>query len=235
MGDTLTLTATASGTGPLSYQWQANGTNLTAGGRFSGVTSNALTIAGVQGRDAGSYAVIVTNMTGAVTSSPAALLTVLVPLQITAQPLDQAVFTGFDAIFNITAEGAAPLFYQWSWNQTNLAGATAASLTLTNVQVRQAGSYSVVVSNMTGQVTSSNAVLTVRQPTNPRFLSESILAGGQIQFLITGNTNSQIELSVSTNLVDWTRLATLTNTTGTVLFSDGLTNTRRFYRARLTQ
>jgi hypothetical protein len=66
------------------------------------------------------------------------------------------------------------LAYQWSFNGTNLDGATKTSLTLTNVQFSQAGNYAVLVTNAFGWTLSSNAVLTVTatppsiqtQPTN---------------------------------------------------------------------
>src|SRR5207247_523750 len=44
------------------------------------------------------------------------------------------------------------------------AGATGASLTLTNVQSSQAGNYAVQITNASGSITSSNALLTVNVP-----------------------------------------------------------------------
>jgi hypothetical protein len=80
---------------------------------------------------------------------------------ITAQPVSQTVATGTDVTLSAVAAGTLPLGYQWQFNGTNLTGATAAALILTNVQVSQSGSYSLVVTNAYGSVTSSNAVLTV--------------------------------------------------------------------------
>ena len=82
-GQTATLTAGASGTAPLSYQWSKSNvggsvfTNLSNGGRFSGVTSNSLSISGLVADDTADYQVVVTSSYGSVTSSPAATLTVL--------------------------------------------------------------------------------------------------------------------------------------------------------------
>ena len=80
---------------------------------------------------------------------------------IIVQSIDQTVTVGETATFNVTASGAAPLSYQWRLNTTNISGATAATLVLTNVQLAAAGVYSVVVSNSFGTVTSSNAALMV--------------------------------------------------------------------------
>jgi hypothetical protein len=85
------------------------------------------------------------------------------------QPQGQAVFAGVNVTLGVLAAGTAPLAYQWRWNGTNIwAGtnptATKATLVLTNVQVDQSGSYSVVVSNAVSFATTSNALLTVLSP-----------------------------------------------------------------------
>lgn len=78
LGSTTIFTVTAVGAAPLSYHWQANGTNLAAGGNISsGVTNSFLNITNTQPGNGGGYSVIVTNVVGAVTSSPPAVLTVL--------------------------------------------------------------------------------------------------------------------------------------------------------------
>jgi hypothetical protein len=77
LGSVVTFDVTAVGTAPLSYQWQKDGTNLVDGGRIDGATNFTLTIISAQTNDAGGYTVIVTNMVGSVTSSPPAVLTVL--------------------------------------------------------------------------------------------------------------------------------------------------------------
>jgi hypothetical protein len=82
---------------------------------------------------------------------------------ILTQPTNQTVLAGSDATFIATATGTAPLRYQWRLSGTNIAGATGASLTLSNVQPAQAGIYTLRVTNVCGSATSSNAVLTVNQ------------------------------------------------------------------------
>ncbi|MEO6035610.1 MAG: FG-GAP-like repeat-containing protein [Verrucomicrobiota bacterium] len=63
-----------------------------------------------------------------------------------------------------SSAGSFNVGYQWQVNGTNIVGATNSSLTLSNVQPANAGSYSVTVTNLAGSVTSSNAVLTVITP-----------------------------------------------------------------------
>ena len=67
------VTANSNGAA-LYYRWQCNGAVLTDDGRVTGSASNVLTIANIQLKDTGIYQVIVTNIYGAVTSSPAILL-----------------------------------------------------------------------------------------------------------------------------------------------------------------
>lgn len=84
----------------------------------------------------------------------------LAPLFLT-QPANVAVKAGQAATFNVDAIGDLPLSYQWSFNGTNIVGATNSSLTVSNVQPQDAGEYAVVIANSVGSITSSNALLTV--------------------------------------------------------------------------
>jgi|GEM_PF-1440179 hypothetical protein len=157
-GNTAIFTVVASGSGPLAYQWSFNGTNL------DGPTNASLTLTNVQFNQAGNYAVLVTNAFGSVPSSNAVLTVTATPPTIQAQPTNQTVFVTRSVAFGVTATGSLPLSYQWKFNGTNFDGATNASLTLTNVQLSQAGTYSVQVTNAFGSIMSSNAILTVISP-----------------------------------------------------------------------
>ena len=77
-GSAAQFTANASGTPPLTYQWQLNGTNvnlLPDSGNFTGATSNKLTVLSVSTNDVGSYHLVVTSTLGygTATSSNASL------------------------------------------------------------------------------------------------------------------------------------------------------------------
>lgn len=86
------------------------------------------------------------------------------PPRIVTQPISQTVIVGANVTFTVNATGTAPLVYQWQFNGTNLVGAVGTSLTLTNVQMSDAGGYSVTVSNTAGATNSSIASLTVNPP-----------------------------------------------------------------------
>ena len=73
VGSSVQFQILASGSPPLAYQWQFNGTNLTDNAHVTGSQSTNLTISSVMVSDAGNYQAIVTNACGSVTSTPAAL------------------------------------------------------------------------------------------------------------------------------------------------------------------
>jgi len=178
-GVNVTFTVGATGTAPLGYQWRLNATNI------SGANSSSYTRNNVQAADAGNYSVVVSNAAGTLTSANVAL-TVLVPPAITAQPQSQTITQGMNVTFNVAASGTAPLGYQWRLGGNNIAGAIGASYTRTNAQTTDAGNYSVVVSNVAGTVTSSDAALTVLVPpsidTPPQ--SQTVKAGSNVTFTV---------------------------------------------------
>ncbi|MGA2242970.1 MAG: immunoglobulin domain-containing protein [Verrucomicrobiota bacterium] len=155
VGATITFTVGASGSGTLACQWQFNGTNI------AGATANPFVLVNAQLTNNGNYSVIVTNLFGSVTSSNAVLLLTNAPPTITTPPQSQAVLIGQTATFSVAATGTPPLNYQWRFNGTNLAGATTNLFILANVQLTNAGNYSVIITNIAGSVTSSAAALTV--------------------------------------------------------------------------
>ncbi len=155
-GSTVSFTVSATGTAPLAYQWMKGGINI------SGATTATLTLASVTSANAGTYTVLVSNSAGSVTSAPAILTvsTVGAPA-ITSQPVSQNVTAGATVTFTVGATGTAPLSYQWMKSGANLSGATTSTLTLASVTTADAGSYTVLVSNSAGSVTSAAATLTV--------------------------------------------------------------------------
>jgi len=162
-GTTATFTVQADGSPTLAYRWRKNGVNLSDGGNLSGSTSATLALTNVLRADAAAYSVVVSNNFGAVTSA-VANLTVVDPF-ISSPPANQYVDVSQTVLFSVTATGTA-LSYQWLMNGVALPGQTNASLTLTNVPGADAGgTFSVVVTNTFGSVTSLVAFLTVNVAT----------------------------------------------------------------------
>jgi len=84
------------------------------------------------------------------------------PPTILSQPADVAVYEGAASVlFSVEAIGSAPLYYQWLFNSNSIPDATNSSYSIASPTDTDAGFYSVIVSNVAGTVTSSNALLTV--------------------------------------------------------------------------
>ncbi len=142
---------------PLSYQWYHNGIPL------PGQTSRSLLVPGVTEGHGGSYHVRI-KAGGDVTNSEPAVLSLYGPSaapRITIQPVDQNLIVGEVLQLAVTATGSQPLSYQWFHEGNPLSGQTSASLILTNMQMNQAGSYQVLVRNLSGSMLSREAVVTV--------------------------------------------------------------------------
>src|SRR6185295_17638931 len=116
--------------------------------------------------------------------APAVLLPKLI-----LPPLDQVVNPGTNVTFSVKAAGAEPLSYQWRFRDQNLAGATNATLVLTNVGSADVGDYSVVVANGLGSATSGSANLNLvggaqiaREPAD-----QSVSLGANVTFSVTAS------------------------------------------------
>ena len=152
---------------------------------------------------------------------------------LTAQPGDQTAVMGTNVTFQVTTTGTAPLGYQWTFDGTNLAGATADSLLLTNVQPAQAGTYAVVITNVVGSITSSVASLNVVVPIG---LSTLSLPSPAISISFQSGTGVSYFLEYKTLLNDptWTPLsAPVPGTGGIMTLQDtNMPVGSRYYRLR---
>lgn len=86
---------------------------------LSGQTNPVLTLAGVTAANFGNYLVVVSNLSGSVTSSVATLGLGLVPT-ISVNPQSQTVAADSNAAFSVVASAAVPISYQWQLNGTNV-------------------------------------------------------------------------------------------------------------------
>jgi uncharacterized repeat protein (TIGR03803 family) len=155
---------------------------------YNGGAPSAALIQGTNGSLYGTTQLGGTNGAGAVFQ-----LTIGGPLQISGQPANQLVFLGDTAIFDVATVGAGPVWYQWRkggialTNGSNVLGATNRTLVITNVAMNNVGTYSVVVSNASGLVTSAGAALEVifappyivSQPAN-----QTVVAGATAVFAV---------------------------------------------------
>jgi hypothetical protein len=83
---------------------------------------------------------------------------------VVTDPVRAAVPEKQTATFDVQAAGPGPLAYQWQFGGRDIPGATGRQLRVVAADQRQAGNYSVVVTNRAGSVTSSAATLTILPP-----------------------------------------------------------------------
>ncbi len=154
-GSALTLTVTALGTGPLSFQWYFNGTPL------PGAIHSTVSLTNVESSQTGAYTVLVTDSIGTSASRPA-LVNVLVRPTFISQPASQVALVGDSVELRVEVDGLAPLKYRWRKGGATLLGATNATLRFNTVQLSDAGSYGVVVTNLaTGNLGTNSQVATL--------------------------------------------------------------------------
>jgi hypothetical protein len=149
------------GTGPGSilYQWYK-----TPSAAVTGATNTALTFAVLNATNAGTYYCVATGPFGS-TQSSNATLTVLPanPPIVSTPPASRSAYIYQTVQFTVAVAGSPPFHYQWSSPSGAIAGATNATLTLTNISAASAGTYSVTITNQFGSI-STNASLTVITP-----------------------------------------------------------------------
>jgi hypothetical protein len=114
--------------------------------------------------------------------------------------MDQPLVYGQSASFTVTATGRPTPTYQWvftnSINNKAIAGATNSTYTISNVGPRNAGGYFVVVSNLSGSVTSRLATLTVQEFPHAATATASLVSDFMVGASITdggwGYTNTPL-------------------------------------------
>ena len=177
--------AADAGSVPLTYQWYGR----SATGQFAaipGATSSTYTTPTLTANDDGSQYFVRVFAGAAFVDSSTVSLTV-VPVTIVSQPSAQTVTAGQSAVFTVTARGRAPLHYQWKHDGI-VVGADSSTLTISNAQPSDAGSYTATVSNDLGSATSTVAALTVTSvppviTTQPQ--SQTVTVGQSVTFAVT--------------------------------------------------
>ena len=173
---------------------------------------------------------IATGLTNGVTSisatsgsvSNGTALTVVVVPTIATNPVSATVSPGGTVTLSVSANGGV-LSYQWQCNGTNIAGATGATLTITNVSAPNIGVYTVIVNNVAGSVTSMDVTLAS--------MDIKLFAG----IIVNGPLGSNYLIKATSDLSgsNWTTLTNVALPTQPYIFIDynSPSNSRQFYRA----
>lgn len=203
VGNTANFSVAATGTAPMTYRWYFNTNTLLQ----SGLTA-ALTIPNAQVTNSGIISVTVSNLAGS-TNSVLAVLSVTnstEPARIMTQPPSLLTANvGQSVNFSVTAAGALPLGYQWYFNtNTVLAGQTNPALTLNNLQLTNAGMYSVTVTNPYGTTNSLFTTLAVSSTAGSELIGWASVAGLGMTNTTGGGTATPI---LATNIAQLKSLA----------------------------
>ena len=184
-GSNVTFTTVATGSPTPTFQWYKDSVAI------SGQTSATLSLTSVQAADAGSYTVKAINSAApSGVSSNAATLTINTAPAFTTQPSSQTATAGTNVTFTAVATGTPAPTFQWYKNSISISGQTAATLSLTNVQAADAGSYSVKATNSAAPsgVFSTAATLTIAQTITFGALSSKTY--GDIPFTVSATASS---------------------------------------------
>ena len=108
--------------------------------------------------------------------------------QIISQSQSSTNLIGTTVTLEAFAAGTRPLFYQWFKNNSPIAGQTNTSITFSPLQLTNAGTYKITVSNSVGSITSSNIVLGVDPGTAPSItqepLSQNVLSNQSVSLTV---------------------------------------------------
>jgi hypothetical protein len=159
-----------------------------------------------------------------------AFLTVVTP------PTNQTASAGSNVTFTVSASSlAATILYRWQFNGSDIPGATDTSLTLTNVQPSDAGSYGVVVTVVANGIAPATFTASLNVLSSLTLSEPAILPDGSFQMRLQGIPNRNYGIDSSPDLTNWSQLNILPYTNGAMPFVDtaATNHVQRFYRARL--
>jgi hypothetical protein len=180
VGGSATLSVAYTGSPAPTFQWSKDGSPISA------ATGATLVLSNITLASAGNYTVTITNSLGNVTSAAASLTVNPAPAApaFTTNPAAQTANAGGTVTLSAEASGVPTPTLQWLKNGVAIAGATEASLVLSNLQAADAGSYAAVATSSAGATTSAAAVVTVNSA--PVFvappLSQTVAVNGSVVF-----------------------------------------------------
>ena len=177
VGQSVTFSASASGTPPLSFRWFKDGSQIT------GATASSYTISSVQRADAGTYTVAVSNSTGTVTSNGATLtVNVAAPGTPTANSANSITSSSFQANWS-SATGATSYYIDVATNSgftsfvsgyNNCSAGSGLSMSVSGLTPSTTYYYRVRATNSGGTSGNSGMISVTTTTAGPNLNSEPI-------------------------------------------------------------
>jgi len=197
VGQTVTFTVVASGTGPLTYQWYKNGVAI------SGATSSSYTTPPVATGDTGSvYTVVVSNSAGSANGGPATL-TVPPPKPLAKSIVPSNGTPSYKASVNLvpTFSGGTAVIGSMGVGSSDITSAAVSGASYPTPALTSATTYTLTVTDAKGNVVSTTCLVTptsvALSPISP---ANQTFAPGQLSFTATATGGL-------TNHVTWTASA----------------------------
>jgi hypothetical protein len=161
-GDPLHLSASYTGTLPMTFLWKKDGVALTNGTSSSYSRNSSAT------GDSGVYTLTATNVAGTTTTA-GVTVTVAAPVAPTIFGLPPSVTVAPGSSFYLypTILGTNPMTFQWHRDGVFIEGATSGNYTQWTATSSDSGVYTLVATNSVGSVTSSPVAVTVAAPVRP--------------------------------------------------------------------
>jgi hypothetical protein len=180
VGETLTISVEAAGSGTLSYQWYKDGVAI------PGATSAQYAKTAATSTDAGVYTVLVASTTGSTVTSAGAEVVVNGPTVISKSPAGVTIKVGETLTISVEAAGSGTLSYQWYKDGVAIPGATSAQYTKTAATGTDSGNYTVIATGLGGSVESAPATVSVQAGGRLAALAVRTESGPGADVLIVG-------------------------------------------------
>jgi pectin methylesterase-like acyl-CoA thioesterase len=197
-GNNTTLSATVTGTPTPGLQWYLSTNGGTSSNAVSSATSSSLTLNNVQySQNNYIYYLVATNSQGTTVGNMT--LTVIVPPSISGLSSTASASIGSLVTFSPTVSGVPTPALQWQTNGVNLAdgpdangsiiaGSQTSTLNITNAQAADSGTYSLIATNMAGEVTNSITLTVSSANELPSFsgpMNQTNVQGSTATFTVT--------------------------------------------------
>ncbi len=219
-GKTANFVVVASGTAPLTYQWQVSTDGGQSWANIDGATSNSYSVTASPSVSGSQYMCVVSNGGGSVYSN-IVTLTVPTPFTIVSYPASSVIYTGDSAVFSISVDGDE-VSYQWqkysNGKWVDISGATEPTLTVSGDLSNDLTQYRCIVSNgVENKTTSAVSLRVYSEPEISPEAHEGIAGQSYTVSLVRSHAGETYQWEISTNNgASWSPISGATETSYTI-------------------